>query len=74
MMKFQTILKIFFLTGMISSSLFNPSYSVNSLPQIKDGISYGYFKGEPPIKGDGGSRFAEPFTPQNQDPKNLKTI
>ena len=66
-MKFKSVINILFLTAMMSSGVFCPVDSVMSSPQIEEAITAGVFKPEPPVQRDGGSRFAEPNTPENQD-------
>jgi hypothetical protein len=67
MMKFKTVINLLFLTAVISSSVFSQLNSVMNLRQIETVIICRFFKPEPPVQGDGGSRFAEPSNHQNQD-------
>ncbi|MEA5499852.1 hypothetical protein VB834_06605 [Limnoraphis robusta Tam1] len=67
MMKFKTVINLLFLTAVMSSSVFSQVNSVMNLPQIETVIICRFFKPEPPVQGDGGSRFAEPSHHQNQD-------
>jgi hypothetical protein len=67
MMKFKSLINVLFLTAMISSSVFGLVNSVISSPQLEDAMICRFFKPQPPVQNDGGSRFAEPSNHQNQD-------
>ncbi len=66
-MKFKSLINVLFLTAMISSSVFGLVNSVISSPQLEDAMICRFFKPQPPVQNDGGSRFAEPSNHQNQD-------
>ena len=66
-MKFKSLINVLFLTAMMSYSVFGLVNSVMSSPQIEEAIMCRFFKPQPPVQNDGGSRFAEPYTPENQD-------
>ncbi|WP_198012964.1 hypothetical protein [Lyngbya sp. PCC 8106] len=52
---------------MISSSVFGLVNSVISSPLLEDAMICRFFKPQPPVQNDGGSRFSEPSNHQNQD-------
>ena len=66
-MKFKTVINLLFLTAMMSCSEFARVNSVMSLPQIEETTICQFFKPEPPVQNDGGSRFSDPSNRQNQD-------
>ncbi|MEL7038795.1 MAG: hypothetical protein AAFO04_24765 [Cyanobacteria bacterium J06592_8] len=69
-MKFQTTIKIVFLTVVMSLSPLTPAHSVNSFSPVKDAVEYKSFQAKPPIEGNGGSRFSQPFTPSESSSSN----
>lgn len=66
-MRFKSIINLLFVTGMMSYGVFSQVNSIRSSPTIEDAMICRFFKPQPPVQNDGGSRFAEPNTPKNQD-------
>lgn len=66
-MKFKVIFYLLFLSPILNYSTFHQVNSVMNLRQIETVIIGRFFKPEPPVENDGGSRFAEPSNHQNQD-------